>query len=215
MADNRDIHKKKTPPVGVRAQTAKPLGESWDEDLTLQPELPGTVSNEALDARARSLKITASATLSSVSDLRKETGVQLGALRAEMKADISDVKKDVKELAGHFSTMRADISGVKGQLEILPKLVDSLEKARQVSFAARVDVGKEQAISEIRDEADEREKHRELKLTRRKLKLKLVAIVGTIATIISTVTTAAVSHSCHASAASTAHETNSHDAGAR
>ncbi len=201
MADNRDVLRKKTPPAGVRAQTAKPLGESWDGDLTPTPEPPGTISNETLDARARSLKVTASATLSSVSDLRKETSAQISTVRSELKADIAEVKSDVKELSSHFTDMREAISGVKGQLEILPRLVDSLEQARHVTFRAEADIGRERAISEIRDESGERETRRELKLTRRKFKLKLAAIVGTIATIISTVTTAAVSHSCHASAA--------------
>jgi seryl-tRNA synthetase len=200
MADKRDVRSEKIPPLGVRAQTAKPAHEVWDEELTPEPAPPGTVTNEDLDARARGIKHTASTTLTSVADLRKETTEQIGTVREELKADISEVRTDVKTLTTHFSDMRESVAKangdtrealaeVKGQLNILPTLVKSIENARHVTFAAQVDVGKERAISEIHDEADERETQRKLKVTNHKIKLKFATITGSIVAIASTLIT--------------------------
>jgi hypothetical protein len=186
MADQRDVRTAKIPPASVRAQSAK---ESWDGDLTPEPAPPGTVSNEDLDARARGIKQTASTTLTSVEDLRKETSWQIASVRTELKSDISAVKGDVAEVKGdvkalsmHVNDMRASVAEVNGKLDILPTLVKTLEHHSRVTFAAQVDVGKEQAISEIRDTTDERK-------TARKLKLKFAAIVSSIVAIISTLIT--------------------------
>ena len=186
MADQRDVRTAKIPPASVRAQSAR---ESWDGDLTPEPAPPGTVSNEDLDARARGIKQTASTTLTSVEDLRKETSGQIASVRTELrtdiaavKGDVSEVKGDVKTLNTHVNDMRESVAGINGKLDILPTLVKTLEHHSRVTFAAQVDVGKEQAISEIRDTTDARK-------TERKFRLKLVAIVGSIVAAASTLIT--------------------------
>jgi hypothetical protein len=67
----------------------------------------------------------------------------------ETKADLKDVRADVKELSGHVSDLRADVAGAVGKLEgqepVLSELLSIVKKSADrdhVTFTAKVEVDK-------------------------------------------------------------------------
>lgn len=78
-----------------------------------------------------------------------------------------EVKHD--DLAKHVGDMRESVGKMAGQLEVLPKLVDAIEKSadrsaqrEHVTFTAQVDVDKAGRIATIRDVADAKKARRHL-----------------------------------------------------
>lgn len=93
--------------------------------------------------------------------------------RMEGKHD--ELRGDFKTLAAHVGDLRESVGEMSGKLEVLPKLVDAIDRAsdrvaqrEHVTFTAQVDVDKAGKIAKIGDEADRRK-------TRRWLTAKLIA----------------------------------------
>lgn len=67
----------------------------------------------------------------------------------ETKADLKDVRSDVKELSGHVSDLREDVAGaigkIEGQAPVLSELLSIVKKSADrdhVTFTAKVEVDK-------------------------------------------------------------------------
>ncbi len=102
--DERDRWRPRTPPAGVRAQTAAPLETNPDHDLTPLPHSTRHAIAK-VDGRVKS----------STSNL----GTQVAAVRVELREDLEKVDAKVDVLAGHVLTLSTSTAKMGGQLDIL------------------------------------------------------------------------------------------------
>lgn len=103
MTDDRDRFRVKTPPAGVRAQTAPPERD-WDNDLTPLPQSTRAAISQ-VDGRVKTAT--------------SELGIQVAAVREELRRDVRHVDAKVDALATHLTELSADTAKMGGQLEIL------------------------------------------------------------------------------------------------
>jgi outer membrane murein-binding lipoprotein Lpp len=75
----------------------------------------------------------------------------------ELRSDVREIRDDQKVIAGHVGDLRAEVSGISGQLEVLPKFMAAIEKAADranerddVTFTSKVEVHKAQAIGIVK-----------------------------------------------------------------
>lgn len=127
MADDRDVLRRKTPPAGVRAQTAPPEDEFEADGLT---PVEG-------DQATQTLKRTNQAAVT-LRGIKKDLNNNLHEVRAyaekdqrdhaemkqqfragidEVKTDVREVKTEVKEIAGHVGNMREDLGVMTGRFD--------------------------------------------------------------------------------------------------
>lgn len=131
MPDDRDVLKKKTPPAGVRAQTA---AEFEEDDLTplegdqatqtlkranqsviTLRELKKELANAAASQKATHAEVKSYAEMDQRdhAEMKKQFRDNID----EVKTDLREVKDDVKEVSSHISNVRADVAEMKGSVE--------------------------------------------------------------------------------------------------
>lgn len=192
----RDILRPKTPPAGVRAQTAQPLIRR-DDDTTPPAGTP-LIDELAIRARrtqhetTRTLDVSQS-TLERVGDVRREMGARIEAVdakverldaRIEVMSDrVGDLRESVGEivgtLAGITTTLAEDREERRNHsmMRVTAFQADvEIDKTRQI---AEVEVAKTGQLVEIQDKAAINE-------YRRKKFLQVLAIVSSIVALIST-----------------------------
>jgi hypothetical protein len=108
--DDRDRYRVRTPPAGVRAQTAPPVASNGVPDWSRDDELtPLPVSTRAaiskLDGRVKT----------ATSDL----GGAVAAVRQELRGDIDRVDGKVDQLGAHLIELSTETAKMGGQLELL------------------------------------------------------------------------------------------------
>lgn len=166
MTDDRDRYRVKTPPAGVRAQTA-PNERDWDNELTPLP--PSTREAIAkVDNRVKSTTI--------------ELVGQVAAVRDELRKDVRHVDAKVDALASHLTELSADTAKMGGQLEIL--IGDRALERTETSTTRTATVTTELKIHEARElsaieEARKRRDHW------RMVALKALTAIGTVWGLIS------------------------------
>jgi len=172
MPDERDRWRPRTPPAGVRVQTAPPVDEDpdWDHELT---PLPPTTRNAIarVDARVKS----------TTTDL----GVQVAAVRQELREDVGRIDIKVEELASHVVILTRDTAKIGGQLDILvaDRTIDRTETStiRTETTRTELKIHEAKELSAL-EEAKKRSDHK------RMIGIKLIgaiaAVWATIATIL-------------------------------
>lgn len=168
--DDRDKRRTITPPAGVRAQTAAPMGaDSWDGELTPLPQ----TTRLALEQVDRRVKSGGHATLDRVDDVSR----RVEEVRDELRGDIGALGDKVSDLAERFAS-------VDGKLEILVKdrEIDraverqELSAVRVETVRADLEIHKSIRISEVQDDFSRR-KHRRI-VVRRVLSFLLKVVAG-------------------------------------
>lgn len=145
MADHRDIRRPKTPPAGIRAQTA---GESWDDSHTPPPGGAPLSPDERLGKIDRRIKITAATSQTTLDNL--------GELRREFDAKATRLDERIEGLAGDMANVREVSARFEGKLDVLMQtLAEERERGRQytqlavTTFQAGIEVDKTRALSQI------------------------------------------------------------------
>lgn len=149
--DDRDRRRVKTPPAGVRAQTAQPLSERADLEVT--PRNIATISPEelrAMDAEEAPRRTR------EARDASVQTLDVVDAVRTELKGDIARVERKVDEHGQVLGDLRESTGQISGQI---PLILDMLEEQRAdrrdrstmtvTAFAAEVDVGKAKGLADV------------------------------------------------------------------
>ncbi len=161
MSD-RDRRVPRTPPSGVRAQTAAPVGaQSWDSDVTPLPTDPAA----ALERVDRRVKVTGQAQLDRVDLLR------------------SDVNLRIDGLATGLMELAAATATLGGKLDVI--LADRAVEQREISAVrvesarAEIEIRKTGAFASI-EETKARRAHWRL------VSLKALAAVGVVWAVLST-----------------------------
>lgn len=189
MADHdhdRDRRRARTPPRGVRQQTAPEVSETWDEDVTPLPTDP----REALEKMDRRIKQSGTTTVDRVD-----------AVRAELRNDIRDVMHKVDGLVASLLSVSTQTSEMVGQVKIL---VGDREADRQERSTLRVEtVRSELEIRKTTELADaelarERERARIEEDKKRKDHLRAVAIkvLAGVGVAWGTLSAALLAHGC-------------------
>jgi hypothetical protein len=175
--DDRDRRRMKTPPRGVREQTAGE--EIWDEDVTPLPI--GT--HEALAKVDRRVKKSGT-----------DTADRVERVRAELRGDVRDVDRKVDELMASILRISEHSAEMAGQMKILvsDREADRQERAvirtetvrneleiKRTAELAGVEVGRSRELADI-EEAKRRAEHR------RKLVMEVLAGVGVVWAAVST-----------------------------
>src|SRR5262245_34328605 len=156
MADDhdRDRRRARTPPRGVRQQTAP---ETWDGDVTPLPSDP----REALEKVDRRIKQSGTQTVDRVD-----------AVRTELHADIRGVMSKVDGLVASLMSVSSQTAEMAGQVKILvgDREVDRQERSvlRAETVRAELEIRKTTELAEV----DERKKSGE---HRRAVALKVLA----------------------------------------
>lgn len=172
MTDERDRRRVITPPVGVRAQTAKPLPESWENDTS------GVTPVDAPEAEvAKYDELHSPRRVREARDTALITLDRVGEVKRELKDEISKVERKVDDLGEHVGNLRESVARQEGQNEIIIGVVTELRDSRSrtehvvtTTRLAEVEVDKTRQLSvlEIEKRAglvaiDEREKNQDLK----------------------------------------------------
>ena len=201
--DDRDKIRTITPPAGVRAQTARPLAESFDEETPVEGDPVSQINTRAKNAANNSR-----AAFGAVAELRRE-------VRANNDRDIRDhevmttsmdrIMNKVDELGTHVGDIRESMGEVRGKLHILVNelAADRAERAesakikavteaeikkaaavadaeiKKAEAVADAEIKKAEAVAEI-DETKEEAKHR---------RARNLKILGAILTAISVLIT--------------------------
>jgi hypothetical protein len=171
---NRDRRIPKTPPVGVRAQTAAPLdvapfdttSETWDDDITPLPAEP----RGALAAVDRRVKSSGQAALSRVDQLR-----------AEVAGDMRDLDRKIDTVSTKTAKIGETMAAVSAQLAILiaDRAVDRQEASvvRVEAVRTNMEIRKSREITEIADASADRAMRRRVKM---RLGLKILSGIGAV-----------------------------------
>ena len=172
MVDDRDRDRRRvrTPPHGVRQQTAP---ETWDEDVTPLPTDP----REALEKMDRRIKRSGTQTVDRVD-----------AVRAELLGNIKDVMSKVDGLAASLLGVSTKTSEMAGQVNILvgDREADRKERStlrvetvrneleiRKTTELADVEVARTRELAKI-DEEKKKKDHR------RAIAIKILAGAGVV-----------------------------------
>ncbi len=104
--DDRDRRRAITPPVGVRAQTAPPIGQdSWDGELTPLPQS----SRLAIEQVDRRVKSGGHATLERVDDVSRRVEI----VRGELRADVGDLRAGMGQLGDRVGELAERVASVE------------------------------------------------------------------------------------------------------
>jgi hypothetical protein len=132
-------------------------------------EITGTYEGEALRAaRARRSTIERIARIEDKSDMHAQALEEIKAQQARHDDKLSKIVVDVADMGGQFKV-------IPRLVEAMEKATDGLQQREHVTFTAKVDVDKAQALGEVK-----------IRQTKWQLAVKIVAVVGTIGTLIST-----------------------------
>lgn len=193
---DRDVRRPKTPPAGVRAQTAPPVSHR-DEDATPPA---GTPLVEELAFRARRThkdtiitRDAATTTLERVVDVRREMHDRIEAV--DSKVERLDARVEV--MSDRVGDLRESVGKIAGQLEgITTTLAEDREERhnhsmmRVTAFQAEVEVDKTAKLADVEVvKTDKLARIEERSLNsehRRKIVYKVLAIVSGILAAIST-----------------------------
>lgn len=151
MPDDRDVLRRKTPPAGVRAQTAVPIGEFDNDELTPVEGDQQTQTNKRATQAAGSskaalelvkkvqksqdelvtqVKVYAETDQADHKEMKggiadvKSDVADVKADVADVKTDVADVKTDVRQLTSHVGDLREGFGEVSGQLRVIVKHFD-------------------------------------------------------------------------------------------
>lgn len=207
MAPNdRDKLKHVTPPAGVRAQTARPVNESFEEETPVDGD-PVTQIN----TRARNAAASSKAAFGAIGELRRELRASVDRDvrdHQSMGASISLINTKVDTLNEHVGDLRESMGEVRGTLHILVNTLEAERVAREDSARlkaiteaeikkadalADAEIKKAEAVAEINvdaaeklaelDETKDRAKHK------RKIGLKVLAAFLTLLGLLGTLAT--------------------------
>lgn len=123
MPDDRDQYRKRTPPHGVRAQTAPPVGEFDNADLTPvygTPEVQTLKRAEQAAESGKSAAGTSRAALKIVEQLGKDQSAlrdEVKEVRREVQAYAETDQRDHKEMKGGLAETKTTLSDVKSELK--------------------------------------------------------------------------------------------------
>lgn len=174
-----------TPPVGVRAQTAPPLHERADLEIT--PRNIGTISPEELRAMDEE---EAPRRTREARDASVQTLDVVDAVRTELKGDIARVERKVDEHGEVLGDLRESTGQISGQI---PLILDMLQEQRAdrrdhstmtvTAFQAEMDVGKAKGLADV-----EVRKTGQLATieVRKHLAIKIIAAAGALWAVVST-----------------------------
>ncbi len=150
MSEDRDKRRQRTPPAGVRAQTAAPAEErpSWDDDVTPLPDDPRL----AIARVDRRVKITGQAALD-----------RFDLMRTEIAVDVRDVHSRIDVLSSRLAQVAESTAALVGKLDVLmqDRAVDRQETSsvRVETVRTELEIHKSQALAEV-GEAKARGAHR-------------------------------------------------------
>lgn len=155
MPDDRDFRRPKTPPAGVRAQTARPLEERIPR-IPPPPSLPPATTEpyedfddltpvdgdvlQQLQTRARNASANARGAFHATRELRGELA---RAVERDMKDHetmvraIERVDGKVDRAIEHVADVRADVSGVVNRLDVIMRSMEDERRARIETDKAR------------------------------------------------------------------------------
>lgn len=177
---HRDVLRSHTPPVGVQAQIAAPVGtidstvpgeepSSWAGDTGVGERNEETpVGLQQLDAeaeqrlrnRVKETNTTTQDILRDVQDAHSKID-QLGDRVVEVEHRVTEHTLATVKAVGEF---KADVKGTLGRLEgqvgELIKVVDDKRERQLVTFEAHVEIDKAAKVTAIEDEASAREHRR-------------------------------------------------------
>lgn len=162
--DSRDKRRPRTPPAGVRAQTATPADEpqSWDDEVTPLPEDP----KRALAQVDRRVKTTGIGLINQ-SDL----------LRAELNRRIDSLSDTVAQLSSTVTQLSSTTAAAVARLDVVmaDRQIERQESSAVLVETTRteLEIRKSRALAEVAEEAAQRG-------LRRVILLKAVAGVGAI-----------------------------------
>lgn len=167
--DDRDKRRARTPPRGVREQTAGDA--TWDDDMTPLP--PGT--HEAIARVDRRVKRTGT-----------ETVDRVDRVRDELRGDVRNVDRKVDELSARLLDISAQNAQMAGQVELLvsDRQADRSERSqirtetvrteleiRKTAELADVEVDRTRELARIEEEKKSRDH-------RRAVAMKVLAGIG-------------------------------------
>ena len=208
MTDHRDKYVSKTPPKGVRAQTADPSDFAVEDTGTHDIIEDDPAANERLRRRMKETKSAVEQTFTVVADtssrvdsanagittLRMETKKHIDGIKQELNVRLDgfsqhlsaqDVKIEGAQAAAAGAQAAAEDAGSKVD-QLIPKLIDVIASDRaanraddHVRLTATVDVDTHRQKAEIDEGKDSRK-------FRRGVWLKALGIVGTIGGLIVT-----------------------------
>lgn len=160
---DRDARRAKTPPAGVRAQTAAPEhAESWDDELTPLP-----IDTHAALARVDSrVKLTNLATMDRVE-----------AVRVELSSSVREIDRRVLDLSGDLARMAEGVAAMTGKLELL---VSDRAVDRQEVSVVRVETARAELDVRRTREADAAEARRHARQLVAAVVIKLFAGAGAV-----------------------------------
>ncbi len=151
MTDRRDRLVKHTPVAGVSSQLAAVPGEIDGPETTGVTPIPpsGETAVEAINRRTQETKNTTLTTLDRVETMRREN-----------REDIKAVNARVDKVVEVVSLVRVEVAGSAKQNELIIKMLDEQNKARQLheettahlrttTMTAEVEVTKTRALSAI------------------------------------------------------------------
>lgn len=133
MADDRDTHHKKTPPAVVKAQLAGPV-EFIEEELT------GRCEGEEL-AKKRA---------------NRPTGQRVAHLETRVDGVVETIAEWRVEVSTEIGKVVAAVGSLAGEVKGLATVVGDSRQREHVTFTAKVDVDKNNQLSDI-DVAAKRE----------------------------------------------------------
>lgn len=131
--DDRDVRKKITPPVGVRAQTAQP--ESFEDETPVEGDPVSQINTRARSAAHNSRQAVNKIGVldAKLEGYQRQVDTYFGLDQAEHKRiyaqldsqsqKLDDVRSDVGDLKTDIGDLKGDVGEVKGALETLNKTI--------------------------------------------------------------------------------------------
>lgn len=190
MSNDRDVRKPIVPPPAVRAQTAAPINEPFDEeDLTPVEGTPLRQLTKRAESAAASSKGAFAAIRKLEDEFRKSVDRDIKDHQS-MREAIDACRDDVGELSKVMGDVRENVGKMSGQLETLVGLVEEERKVARLQITTAIEVDKHQKIAaidiektsevaKVDDEKDEK-KHRRERIT--KLVTSIAALITAAAT---------------------------------
>ena len=170
VSEDRDRRRPRTPPVGVRAQTAAPLGndQTWDDDVTPLPDDPRL----AMARVDRRVKITGQAALD-----------RFDLMRTEVAGNVRDLHLRVEVLSSRLAQVAESTAAVVGKLDVImaDRAVDRQETSviHVETARAELEIRRSTKLAEV-SENKARSAHR------RQIMMRALAGVGAVWATVST-----------------------------
>ena len=153
MSEDRDKRRPRTPPVGVRAQTAAPVDDSlslsWDHDVTPLPDDPRL----AMARMDRRVKITGQAAID-----------RFDLMRTQVAGDVRDVHLRIDVLSSRLAQMAESTAAVVGKLDVLMQDREEISVVRLETARTELEIRKSRAIAEVGEDRAQRAHRRKIML---------------------------------------------------